>query len=315
MTMSASGSRPIVSCSFVMVHCRAGGGFVCSSTRTFDCGATSQPPLPPPRRPLPRRVSRWCSASCVPPPGAVSYRQDVQSRRSALDMQCLHRRCARDVLGRVLHGSSTQTRGVDLVRVFFEDHGVRATGGGLARAASLAAVLLALGACSDPEPSSYTLTITSMDDSEICADGSGTEERCFPSDDLSLVDGTPAHLGDCVVVEVTGDGRTDVARAAWNGRCSPEAVRLGVTLWDGEPRVIIPECVGSLVSLRIEDETGATVWSVARETSTQHPLIRARDDRRGPARVRGTRCPDRATPGRRADRRRHPADRAARRRR
>jgi hypothetical protein len=134
-------------------------------------------------------------------------------------------------------------------------------------------LLPVVGACAEPEPSSYTLTITSIGTGEICADGADTDERCFPPDDLSLVDGTPAHLGDCVVVEVTGDGRTDVARASWNGRCSPDAVRLGATLWDGQPRVIIPDCLGSFVSLRLEDASGSLIWSVARETSTQHPLI------------------------------------------
>jgi hypothetical protein len=129
-------------------------------------------------------------------------------------------------------------------------------------------------ACSEPEPGNYALTVTSIEGATVCGEGPDTDEAlCFESDQLEIIDGAELHLDDCVTVDVDVDDDNRVTRAYWDGRCSTEPVQLGVTLRDGVPRVLIPDCLSSLTSLRLEDEAGERVWSVARETSTEHPLL------------------------------------------
>ena len=141
-------------------------------------------------------------------------------------------------------------------------------------AAGLAlAVLLAAVGCSTPEPTTFAGTVTSLEGAEICVDGSETDEQCFARDLVDVPDDTDLHLDDCVGGEVDADDRSRVVSAWWDGRCAARPVTLGVTLWDGQARVLIPPCLGSLVSFRIEDEAGERVWSVARQTSTEHPLL------------------------------------------
>jgi hypothetical protein len=136
-------------------------------------------------------------------------------------------------------------------------------------------VLLAVAAsaCAEPEQTTFPLTISSIDETELCAVGPDTDERCFPPEDLSLPDDVSPHLDDCLTVEVDGDGRTDVIDAVWRGRCSAGPVALGVTARDSGPTVLIPGCLASFTSLRVEDADGTIRWSIARESSTEHPLI------------------------------------------
>jgi hypothetical protein len=139
---------------------------------------------------------------------------------------------------------------------------------------ALAVAIVAVAvACSTPEPTTFSGTVTSLDGSEVCVDGTETDERCFAVDLVDVPDDTEIVLDDCVGGEVDANDRNRVIAAWWDGRCAASPVALGVTRWDGRPRVVIPPCLGSLVSLRIEDENGERVWSVARETSTEHPLI------------------------------------------
>lgn len=144
--------------------------------------------------------------------------------------------------------------------------------GPLIAALSLAAALAATG-CSDPEPTSFPLTISSLDETEVCGVGTETEELCFTPEALVDVPEDGAHLDDCITVEVTEPGGSEVARATWRGRCTTTEVALGVTLVDGSPVILIPECLGSLTSLRIDDGSDESVYRVARDGSTQHPLI------------------------------------------
>jgi hypothetical protein len=116
------------------------------------------------------------------------------------------------------------------------------------------------------------MTISSVDDGRICAVGSDTDERCVSAEALSLPDGIVAQVDDCVTVEVIGDSAEDV-RAVWRGRCSTEPIALGVTRRAAGPTVLIPHCLGSFTSLRVEDADGTIHWSVARESSTEHPLL------------------------------------------
>jgi hypothetical protein len=140
-------------------------------------------------------------------------------------------------------------------------------------AGSAIAVLVAVAGCSTPEPTTFAGTVTSLEGAELCVDGSETKERCFPRDLVDVPDDTEILLDDCVGGEVDANDRSLVIRAWWDGRCAARPVTLGVTRWDGDPRVVIPPCLGSLVAFRIEDEDGERVWSVARETSPEHPLL------------------------------------------
>lgn len=153
-----------------------------------------------------------------------------------------------------------------------EDH-QEGRGGGRVWPAFAALLVIATVSCAEPEQTTFPLTISSIDEAEVCAVGPDTDERCFPSEELSLPDDVSPHLDDCLTVEVDGDGRTDVTSAVWRGRCSAGPVALGVTARDTGPTVLIPECLGSFTSLRVEDAEGTIRWSIARESSTEHPLI------------------------------------------
>lgn len=134
-------------------------------------------------------------------------------------------------------------------------------------------VLVGTVGCSEPEPSSYALVVTSIDDAQVCGDGPERDGVCFDADRLTLPDGIRLHEDDCIGVEVSPPGSDDVVRGWWDGRCADRPVALGVTSRDGRTLVLIPECLGSLTSLTITDEAGEPVWSAYREVSTEHPLL------------------------------------------
>jgi len=128
--------------------------------------------------------------------------------------------------------------------------------------------------CSEPEQTTFALTVSSMSDTEICGVGEGTDERCFPATVLDVPQDTALHLDDCIGAEVdpADDGR--VLRAWWTGRCTTvDDVTLRVSNDGGVPAITLQECLGSFTSLRVEDAAGEIRWSVAREVSTQHPLL------------------------------------------
>lgn len=137
------------------------------------------------------------------------------------------------------------------------------------------AVVLALAVgCSEPEPSNYALTVTSIEGTTVCGEGPDADgEMCFETDQLEIIDGAGLQLDDCVTVDVDPDNDNAVTRAYWDGRCSTVAIDLGVTERDGVPVVLIPDCLGSFTSMRIVDDDEEFVWSIARNTSTEHPLI------------------------------------------
>lgn len=148
---------------------------------------------------------------------------------------------------------------------------------GVALGTAVAAILLTLGGCGDePEPSGYSMTLSSLGDASTCAvGGDAPGELCFPAGLLDLPTDTEAHLDDCVRVELTEPGGTQVDHAVWDGRCSTRPVTLGLETGPGggSPTILVPECLGSLTSLTVADDAGGRVWSVARQVSPEHPLI------------------------------------------
>lgn len=136
-----------------------------------------------------------------------------------------------------------------------------------------AALAVAAVGCSEPEPSSYALVVSTTGGGEVCGQGPEHDALCFDAAVLDLPDGVELHVDDCIGVEVSPPGSDDVVRGWWDGRCADRTVSLGVTSRDGRTLVLIPECLGSLTSISVTDEAGETVWSAYREVSTEHPLL------------------------------------------
>lgn len=134
--------------------------------------------------------------------------------------------------------------------------------------------LLSGSACSEPEQTTFALTVSSMTDAEICGVGEGTDGLCFPGTVLDVPQDTALHLDDCIGAEVDPADDDRVLRAWWTGRCTTvEDLTLRVGNDGGVPAITLQECVGSLTSVRIVDAAGEIRWSAAREVSTQHPLL------------------------------------------
>jgi hypothetical protein len=143
------------------------------------------------------------------------------------------------------------------------------------KVALVVAALALVGAagCSEPEPSSYALTVSSMGGGQMCGVGPDTDELCWPDEAFDPSSGGGAHLDDCVTAQVDRTDGLRVSHAIWRGRCASEPVALGFASEGGERIVLVPPCLGSLTSLRVEDDDGDVVWSVARNGSAEHPLL------------------------------------------
>jgi hypothetical protein len=150
----------------------------------------------------------------------------------------------------------------------------RALGGTTPLVVVVVLLLVTAPGCSEPERTTFALTVSSMSDEEVCGVGEGTDGLCFSGTVLDVPQDTALLLDDCIGAEIDPADEDRVVRAWWTGRCTTvDDLTLRVSNDGGQPAITLQECLGSLTSVRVEDATGAIRWSVAREVSTQHPLI------------------------------------------